>query len=190
NVTRVLARLTDLQTSVDSVDGKRILWQASESLIKDGQARLLNSAIMELGALLCLPRRPHCIICPVRRFCRAVDPDSLPRKSPRTVTRKVEENYWWIRRNESILLRQASSRRWNGLWTLPPATTIGKDQLPMFQLRHSITRYLVCLSVFAGSAPDPLPERFCWQTIASICDLPMPSPHRRSVEAILEMERK
>jgi A/G-specific adenine glycosylase len=190
NVTRVLARLINLQTRVDTVAGRRILWEAAASLIKDGQARLLNSAIMELGALLCLSRSPRCVICPVRRFCQAVDPDSLPRKRGRMVTQKIQENYWWIRRNESILLRQASGKRWNGLWTLPPATAIARDQLPIFQLRHPITKYLVCLKVFAGPAPDTLPESFRWQTIASICDLPMPSPHRRSVEAILEMERK
>ena len=189
NVTRVLARLTNLQTRVDSVAGRQILWEVAENLIKDGEARLLNSAIMELGALLCLPRNPRCVLCPVRSFCQAVDPDSLPRKRLRAVTQRIQENYRWIRRDESILLRQALGRRWKGLWTLPPATEVTSDQLPLFQLRHPITKYLVCLNVFPGPVPDLLPENFRWQTIASICDLPMPSPHRRAVEAILEMER-
>jgi len=190
NVTRVLARLINLQASVDSVAGRRILWEIAENLVRDGDPRLVNSAIMELGALLCLPRNPRCVLCPVRTFCQAVDRDALPRKRLRPATQKIQENYWWIRRNQSILLRQAAGRRWSGLWTLPPAAEIPTDQLPLFQMHHPITKYLVCLNVFSGSVPVPLPESFRWQSFALLRDLPMPSPHRRAVEAILEIERK
>jgi A/G-specific adenine glycosylase len=190
NVTRVLARLINLQASVDSVAGKRILWEMAEDLVRDGDPRLVNSAIMELGALLCLPRNPRCARCPVRPFCRAVDPDTLPRKRLRPATQKIQENYWWIRRNQSILLGQAAGRRWRGLWTLPPAAEIPTDQVPLFQMRHPITKYLICLNVFSGSIPLTLPESFRWQSLTLLRDLPMPSPHRRAVEAILEIERK
>ena len=74
--------------------------------------------------------------------------------------------------------------------TLPPAAEIPTDQLPLFQMHHPITKYLVCLNVFSGSVPVPLPESFRWQSFALLRDLPMPSPHRRAVEAILEIERK
>jgi A/G-specific adenine glycosylase len=190
NVARVLARLINLQANVDSVAGKRILWEMAEDLVRDGDPRLVNSAIMELGALLCLPRNPRCVLCPVRPFCRAVDPDTLPRKRLRPATKKIQENYWWIRRNQSILLGQAAGRRWRGLWTLPPAAEIPTDQVPLFQMRHPITKYLICLNVFSGSIPLTLPESFRWQSLTLLRDLPMPSPHRRAVEAILEIERK
>jgi A/G-specific adenine glycosylase len=190
NVTRVLARLINLQASVDSVAAKRILWEIAEDLVSDGDPRLVNSAIMELGALLCLPRNPRCVLCPVRTFCRAVDPDSLPRKRFRPPTQKIQENYWWIRRNQSILLRQSADRRWRGLWTLPPAAEAPTNQLPLFQMRHPVTKYLICLNVFSGSIPLTFPESFRWQSLALLGDLPMPSPHRRAVEAVLEIERK
>lgn len=190
NVTRVLARLINLQASVESVAGRRILWEIAEILVKDGDARLVNSAIMELGALLCLPRNPRCVLCPVRTFCRAVEPDSLPRKRRRPATQKTQENYWWIRRAQTVLLHQAAGRRWHGLWTLPPAAEISTDRSPLFQMRHPITKYLVCLNVFSGPVPEPLPESYQWQSIVALRDLPMPSPHRRAVEAILETERK
>jgi A/G-specific adenine glycosylase len=190
NVTRVLARLINLQASVDSVAGKRILWEIAEDLVSDGDPRLVNSAIMELGALLCLPRNPRCVLCPVRTFCRAVDPDSLPQKRFRPPTQKIQENYWWIRRNQGILLRQSAGRRWRGLWTLPPAAEAPTNQAPLFQMRHPVTKYLICLNIFSGSIPLTLPESFRWQSLALLRDLPMPSPHRRAVEAVLEIERK
>jgi hypothetical protein len=73
---------------------------------------------------------------------------------------------------------------------LPPAAETPTDQLPLFQMRHPITKYLICLNVFSGSIAEPLPESFRWQSIAVLRELPMPSPHRRAVEAILEIERK
>jgi A/G-specific adenine glycosylase len=190
NVTRVLARLINLQACVDGVTGRRILWAIAENLVKDGDPRLVNSAIMELGAILCLPRNPRCILCPVRTFCRAVNPGLLPRKRLRPATQKVEENYWWIRRNQAVLMCQATGRRWSGLWTLPPAAEASMDQSRLFQMRHPITKYLVCLNVFSGSVPEPLPANLRWQGIESLRDLPMPSPHRRAVDAILAAERE
>jgi A/G-specific adenine glycosylase len=192
NVTRVLARLINLQANIDSLAGRQTLWEIAENLVKDGDARLVNSAIMELGALLCLPRNPRCVLCPVRTFCRAVDPDSLPRKRLRPATQKIQENYWWIRQNQNVLLSQAAGRRWSGLWTLPPAAAneIPSDQLPLLRIRHPITRYLVCLNVFFGRVPESVPESSRWQPLSALHDLPMPSPHRRAVETILKTERE
>jgi A/G-specific adenine glycosylase len=190
NVTRVLARLINLQASVDAVAGKRILWEIAENLVKDGEPRTVNSAIMELGALLCAPRNPRCVLCPVRTFCRAVDPNSLPRKRTRPATQKIRENYWWIRQEETVLLRHVTGRRWHRLWTLPPAAEISSDQLPLFQIQHPITKYLVCLTVFTGAISEVFPESWHWQSIAALRDLPMPTPHRSAVQAILETERR
>jgi A/G-specific adenine glycosylase len=192
NVTRVLARLINLRAHIDTPAGSKALWEIAENLVRNGDARLVNSAIMELGALLCLPRNPRCVLCPVRTFCRAIDADSIPRKRLRPTTQKIQEKYWWIRKDQDVLLRQATGRRWRGLWTLPPAAAeeIASHQLPLLQLCHPITKYLVSLNVFSGPVPEPLPYNFRWQSLAALHDLPMPSPHRRAVEAILKSERK
>jgi A/G-specific adenine glycosylase len=192
NVTRVLARLINLRANIDTPAQRRALWEISEHLVKEGDARLVNSAIMELGALLCLPRNPRCVLCPVRTFCRATDPDSLPRKRVRPATQKIQENYWWIRRGQDVLLRQCSGRRWRGLWTLPSAAAdeIPSNQSPLLQIRYPITKYLVCLNVFLGPFRESLPDSFRWQSLVALDDVPMPSPHRRAVEAILGTEGK
>jgi A/G-specific adenine glycosylase len=189
NVTRVLARLIDLQIPVDAAPGQRVLWDLAERLVREGEPRLINSAIMELGALVCLPRPPHCSRCPVRSFCRAVSPDSLPRKRLRPATLRIVENYLWIRQGEGILLRQSSANRWKGLWTLPPVTEPPTDRVALVRMRHTITRYLVCLNVYPGEPPVELTEGLAWHAVSSLADSPMPSPHRRAVEAILQLER-
>ena len=87
NIGRVLARLTNWQAPIDSTAGSAHLWQAATALLPRKGARAHNSALMDLGALVCVPRQPRCGECPVRSYCRAEGPEFLPvkRKRPRTV---------------------------------------------------------------------------------------------------------
>ena len=86
NVARVLARLLDLHTPIDSTAGQAALWSAAIALVPQKGARTFNSALMELGALVCAPRTPQCLLCPIRTHCAAFangTAESLPRKKPR-----------------------------------------------------------------------------------------------------------
>ena len=74
NVKRVLARLFDVSESIDQAATIRHLWTAAERLVPRGVKNdpgLFNQALMELGAVVCLPRRPRCEQCPLRRRCAA-----------------------------------------------------------------------------------------------------------------------
>ncbi len=77
NIGRVLARLTNCQTPIDSTAGTAHLWQAATTLLPRKGARAHNSALMDLGALVCVPRQPRCGECPVRSYCRAEQPELL-----------------------------------------------------------------------------------------------------------------
>ena len=80
NIARVLARLLNLQEPIDTTRGSEILWKTAEELLPARGGRMHNSALMELGALICTPRSPQCLICPVREHCRAKNPETLPKK--------------------------------------------------------------------------------------------------------------
>lgn len=71
NIRRVLARLFNLDVPVHKGSGERRLWELAAQHLPPGQAALYNQALMELGALICTPRRPACERCPVASFCRA-----------------------------------------------------------------------------------------------------------------------
>ena len=88
NIERALSRLLNLQEPVDQPRGSRVIWDFASQYVQGPNPRLLNSALMELGATICLPRKPLCVICPVRSFCAATDPESLPRKRER---QKIEK---------------------------------------------------------------------------------------------------
>ncbi len=84
NVERVLCRLDGLHTDPRSTSGKKALWARAAVLI-DGHPSPgdHNQALMELGALICSPRKPGCAVCPLAEFCvarAAGDAELLPNK--------------------------------------------------------------------------------------------------------------
>lgn len=71
NVERVLARLVNLELPPSDARAKAFLRDTARSLIPPGRARDFNQALMELGALVCLPRAPRCGQCPWQEACVA-----------------------------------------------------------------------------------------------------------------------
>ena len=75
NVTRVLSRLYDIAQPIDQTDTKKELWRLAQQLVEaapSGQAGAFNEALMELGAHVCTPTTPRCLICPLHEQCLAV----------------------------------------------------------------------------------------------------------------------
>ena len=93
NVYRVLSRLYDCEIAFDTTQGKKHFRKLAEELLDRGRPRLFNSAIMELGALVCLPNKPMCDECPLRTWCKALANNTvelLPVRKPRP---KVRDRY-------------------------------------------------------------------------------------------------
>ena len=193
NVARVLSRLLNLQEPIDAPVGQAILWDAAERIARCEQPRLINNALMELGAMVCKARSPACGLCPVRRACHAVDPEVLPRKRPRPPTRMRVERYWWFYDGARVLLEQReAAARWGGLWTLPALEAGSPSGLETFvSLRHHIMRFLVDLQVVRGDragVPQPQTAARVWQPVTALGEVPMPTPHRRVIGLALAAE--
>src|SRR5258707_2890553 len=157
NTGRVLARLFNLRESIDSDLGQRTLWQHAASVLPKSDAATFNSALLDLGALICIARKPKCDICPVNAFCCAKDPAALPVKNSRPETKRLIEMHALIVRRGRILLEQ-SSHRWRGMWMLPPFVIDCLEQprlqrRPVYESVFPFTHHRVQLSVYLRSAP-------------------------------------
>ena len=185
NIARVIARLLDLQTPIDSTRGAEILWDTATLLLPKARGRVHNSALMEFGALICTPRQPSCSLCPVRVHCRATSPESLPRKRPRRETIALTEDCAWIVRKGRLLLEQQTGARWTGLWKLPllPARTL-KDRL-LLSFDYPFTHHRITLSVFAAPKPLPPSSGREWFVLAEIDAIALAAPHRRAILRLL-----
>ena len=106
NVYRVLARLYDCDEAFDTSAGKKYFHKLAEELLDREHPRLFNSAIMEFGALHCLPQSPDCANCPIQQFCKgyaAGTAELLPVRKPRPTLRDRWFSYTiYIYKREAI----------------------------------------------------------------------------------------
>jgi A/G-specific adenine glycosylase len=191
NVQRAVSRLLNLRKPIDEPTVVRKIWDFADQYARGPNPRILNSALMELGATVCLPRRPLCSRCPVRSFCAAKNPEELPIKKARQKIERRTEAHLLSLREGQILLQQSVGRRWHGLWILPALqpkpgfeATVCR---PLLRLNYSITRYVVCLNIFRVEPPTALKPGEAWHHLDAVASLPMPSPHRRALAAAMKL---
>ena len=183
NIARLLARLTNCKIPIDSSAGRTHLWQTATTLVPTTGAREHNSALMDLGAMICLPRRPRCGECPVRRFCRAAHPTILPIRRRRPATVHLSEAHAFMRRRDRVLLEQ-SRGRWHGMWILPRLPTVPRRS-PLLRLDFPFTHHSITLAVFDQPGPEVPNDNQRWFPLRALERLPVPSPHRRALARLL-----
>ena len=71
NLRRVFSRLFDVSEPADAPAGEKILWDLARENLPPGQASDYNQALMDLGATICLPKNPRCLLCPLMEDCRS-----------------------------------------------------------------------------------------------------------------------
>jgi A/G-specific adenine glycosylase len=191
NTARVLARLFDLRVAIDSAAGRQFLWRRAAELVPPGGAAELNSALVDLGALVCLPRRPQCPICPVKRFCRATKRGSLPIRRARPQTKRIVENYRFVFNHDRVLLEQAA-QRWRGMWILPPLELdrFNRSSLcaPIYRSIFPFTHHRVTMRVFPQRSSRIAARKQRWFGIRELDSIPIPSPHRRAITSLLSAD--
>ncbi len=124
NVSRVLARLFGVEDDVRSPRGLATLWQLAGELVPARAPGDFNQALFDLGATVCTPRSPTCLVCPLARTCVARAQgrqEALPVLVRRTVVKEVAVDAALVTRADGawLLARRAPSGLYGGLWELP-----------------------------------------------------------------------
>mgnify|MGYP000889777945 CR=1 FL=1 len=178
NVVRVLARLANFRAPVDTSAAQKRLWAWAEALTPERHPGDFNQSLMELGALVCARSKPACLLCPVRTFCRAEDPGSLPAKVRRVALAPlIEDVEIVIRRGRVLVCCDPAAPRWPGLWQFPRTRATGPGE-PWHSLAFAFTRFRGQMRAWlrpvrrAGAH-----ER--WVSARELATAPMPAPHRK-----------
>jgi A/G-specific adenine glycosylase len=126
-------------------------------------------------------------MCPVRNFCRAETPATLPIKAPRAKLKLLVEDHVFSRFEGRVLLEQ-SRNRWRGMWILPPlGGATPPDQRVLYSAEFPFTHHRITLRVSEASPEEtgPTDERRAFSP-DDLNNIPMPSPHRRALDALLQ----
>ena len=123
NVERVLSRLFGVTEDVRAKEGKNRIWGLAEEILLRGQAGDWNQALMELGAMVCSPRKPGCASCPVSSNC-AAHRDSLEESLP-FIGRKVRAKPVFatcgvlVRKDKVWMRKRPDEGLLAGMWEFP-----------------------------------------------------------------------
>jgi A/G-specific adenine glycosylase len=133
NVARVLARRFALDGAPDDRALQKTLWSLAAALVPDGDAADFNQAMMELGALVCTPRAPACLVCPLVRSCAAHArgaEEKFPAPKTKKPPRPVDTVALLLERRGALLLcRRPPRGLWGGLWE-PPTGELERGEPP------------------------------------------------------------
>jgi A/G-specific adenine glycosylase len=169
NVYRVLSRLYDCEIAFDTTEGKKHFRKLAEDLLDREHPRLFNSAIMELGALHCVPTAPDCSTCPLNTWCKALANNTvelLPVRKPRP---KVRERYLeytiYITPERTTLIHQRKGNDiWKHLWEFVCAERTGEEAIrrkpkgeKILELTHVLSHQKLHVRFVIKNVPE-LPE--------------------------------
>lgn len=123
NVYRVLSRLFDLDTPIDSTEGKRIFASLAQELLDKQHPATYNQAIMDFGAICCTPQNPHCDSCPLRDYCQALAAGTVAERPVKQGRTKIRDRYFHYLHlqadGQTLLHRREAGDIWQGLYEFP-----------------------------------------------------------------------
>ena len=173
NVKRVLARLLAVTQEVTHGAAARRLRAIAAGLVPADRPGDFNQALMELGAALCTPASPRCLLCPVQAVCQGLARGiqaELPVKAPRRKRPHYDVTAAVIRRDDGrfLIAQRKPEAMLGGLWEFPGGKCQPDESLPdclrreiceelgleievgstMTMIRHGYTHFQISLHVF------------------------------------------
>ena len=124
NVFRVLSRYFDIETDIAPASAKKEFAALAFELMPKDNPAIFNQAIMEFGALQCVPKSPNCSICVFNESCAALQKNKvgqLPVKSKKLKVRNRYFNYIVASdENENTIIQKRTSKGiWHNLYEFP-----------------------------------------------------------------------
>ncbi|MDO8419633.1 MAG: A/G-specific adenine glycosylase [Rubrivivax sp.] len=204
NVKRVLTRVLGFDGDLARAAEEKRLWAAAEALLPVREVGVYTQGLMDLGATICLARKPSCLLCPLATDCvarGAGTPERYPVKTRQSRRGRRQNALLWLEHRGLWWLVQRPPRGvWAGLWTLPEyaskaeladATAHWPGQgtwLP--EIQHALTHFDWTLQPLAWrwplrsqTLPSLPPGR--WATPDEARALGLPAPVRRLLETAL-----
>ena len=180
NVERVLERIAGRELNSAEV------WRRAQDLLDPMRPGDFNQATMELGATVCLPKEPRCLLCPVREWCATRG--EVQRTTRPAAQRKRQISCLLEVRNDEVRLiqRDANESLMAGMWELPQMGTKPSisSRRPWRTFRHSITVTDYTVHVFRKAGkPQTRKIQGNWIKVDQLRNLPLTGLARKVLKA-------
>jgi A/G-specific adenine glycosylase len=187
NVVRVVSRL------FVSNAGRKQIAEIAAQLLDRKQPGDFNQAMMELGATLCLPKNPQCLLCPVAKLCRARElgmQQEFPAQKAKTKNVEIERDLFWIERDGRVLAwqRPEDARLMPGFWELPEREHLpgAKPARELGRFRHGITVHNYRITVWRTAVPSKL-ENCRWLEVGGLSAMPLSTIFKKALEIVVRL---
>jgi A/G-specific adenine glycosylase len=206
NVTRVLCRLDAITEDPREKAVAARLWARAEEVLPRSRCGDFNSALMELGATVCTPRNPSCLICPVRAPCEAFArgiQERVPAPKKAKATPLLERVVLCLRWRDRYLIEQRPAKgRWASMWQFKTVkrshddVSAGKVRKwvgfrtsaprELCVVRHALTHRRYRFDTYIAEVLDGAPARGheAWVALADLGEYPLPKPHLEIARAL------
>jgi A/G-specific adenine glycosylase len=207
NVMRVLARILSIWEDIAKPAARKLFEEAVRRLISHDDPSSFNQALMELGALICTPTSPSCLLCPVREHCHGFNEgtqNELPIKTKKSKQRQVQLAAIILSDGQGKILihKRSSQGLLANLWEFPnveidiPIQNEKKTLSRLFQdsfgfkieqikrigqIEHVFSHLIWNIDVYTGTTSTILPEQQDWKLLPlnEIEDYAFPVPHQK-----------
>ncbi len=189
NVERVVARLNA------SSGGKGELRSLADAITPSQRSGDFAQGMMDLGATVCSPRNPNCLICPLSEICEGrASAESFPARAPKGAKPSRSGVAWWIEHEGQVLLiRRPAKGLLGGLMALPSEGWDGLEPsldvepgAPFAKIAHVFTHFSLNLEIRRGSLKEgcSLPEGAQWWPAARLDEAGLPSLFAKAAHTI------
>jgi A/G-specific adenine glycosylase len=216
NVKRVLSRLLRLDVPINHRNSKRVFGEAADRLLDSKRPGTYNQALMELGAVVCVPRQPDCPACAVNCLCEAFAAavvEDYPRREPRRQAPLYHIAVGIVFRKSRVLITQRKmDGLLGGLWEFPggkirdgesPQEACVREikeevnlvvQPPNFlaRVKHAYTHFRIIMEVFccsyvSGRVRLDGPIDYRWIQLEELDHYPLPKANHKFIPKLREM---
>ncbi|WP_019412720.1 A/G-specific adenine glycosylase [Paenisporosarcina sp. TG20] len=209
NVMRVLSRVLLIKEDIALPKTKKIFEQAVSEIIDPQDPSSFNQGLMELGAVICTPTSPKCLLCPVRDNCSAFyagEENRLPVKTKNKKTKALIYDVYVTQNDKKQILmeKRAESGLLANMYQFPMIEHVDKNidsfsllqdryginfskEIELGTFKHVFSHLTWEMKCFAGHAEEiSMYENCKWLTIEEIKEVPMPVPMLKIWQAYIE----
>jgi A/G-specific adenine glycosylase len=187
NVARVLSRVAAEPGDIKSNPVRKRLRVFAGELLDRKRPGEFNQALMELGAIACVPRRPMCETCPIREHCKAQKlglENQLPVRAAQRRGERHEKKVLVIEKAGHILFwqRPGGSTRLADFWELPESGQLPAAKVTKWAgaFRHTIVNTTYLVEVCQATVRCP-PREFQWLPMSGLADVPVSTTARKAL---------